>query len=269
MPIQYKIVSVPSYITDVESYLNTLGSVASGSYQLLHLYNGQAFLISGSQGTTINVTGSVTAGTVSSSAQVKTLLPAGTVSSSTQFKTLTDPFTGSFTGSFTGAVNTTTGGYNLNGHSLFNYGQFYDTTIQSGSADTAYAMKLNTTDIANGVSVVSSSRITVANTGIYNLQFSSQLYNTANTNIEFDIWFAVTGSPVPTSNTKVEIDKQPGTFGRNVAAWNIVLPLTASQYAEIYWSCNAATGQLYYTGSATTPTRPAIPSVIATMTQVA
>jgi hypothetical protein len=248
MALQYKILEVPDYITDVESYLNQYGSVASGSYQLLHLYNGQAFLVSGSQGTSINVTGSVPVGTVSSSAQINT---------------------GSFTGSFIGIHSASTGGYNYNGHSLFNFGQFYDTTIQSGSASTAYAMKFNTTDIASGVSIVSSSRITVANTGIYNLQFSAQLNNTANTNIVFDIWFGVDGSPLSNSNTQVEIDKQPGTFGRNVASWNVILPLTASQYAEIYWACNAATGQLFYSGSVTNPTRPAIPSVIATMTQVA
>jgi hypothetical protein len=178
-------------------------------------------------------------------------------------------FTGSYTGSFVGGVSASTGGYNYNGHSLFNFGQFYDTTIQSGSASTAYAMKFNTTDIASGISIVSSSRITVANTGIYNLQFSAQLNNTANTNIIFDIWFGVDGSPLSNSNTQVEIDKQPGTFGRNVASWNVVLPMTASQYAEIYWSCNAATGQLFYSGSVSNPTRPAIPSVIATMTQIA
>ena len=248
MALQYKIVRVPDYITDVESYLNTLGSVASGSYQFLHLYNGQAFLVSGSQGTTINVTGSVPVGTVSSSAQINT---------------------GSFTGSFIGIHSASTGGYIYNGHSLFNFGQFYDTTIQSGSANTAYAMKFNNTDMSSGISIVSSSRITVANTGIYNLQFSAQLNNTANTNIVFDIWFAITGSSLPSSNTQVEIDKQPSTFGRNVAAWNILLPLTSSQYAEIYWSCNEASGQLFYSGSTTGPTRPAIPSVIATMTQVA
>lgn len=248
MALQYKIVRVPDYITDVESYLNTLGSVASGSYQFLHLYNGQAFLVSGSQGTTINVTGSVPVGTVSSSAQINT---------------------GSFTGSFNGVHSASTGGYIYNGHSLFNFGQFYDTTIQSGSANTAYAMTFNNTDMASGISIVSSSRITVANTGIYNLQFSAQLSNTANTNIVFDIWFAITGSSLPSSNTQVEIDKQPSTFGRNVAAWNILLPLTSSQYAEIYWSCNEASGQLFYSGSTTGPTRPAIPSVIATMTQVA
>ena len=337
MPLQYKIVKVPDYITDVESYLTTLGSVASGSYQLLHLYNGQAFLVSGSQGTTINVTGSVTAGTVSSSAQVtallpagvvsssgqvKVLLPSGTVSSSTQISTTlalsgstgndtitlnngaggdtltfsgsngvtttvtnntltigiptgvvsssaqisSGSFTGSFTGSFNGVHSASTGGYTYNGHSLFNYGQFYDTTTQSGSAGVAYPMKFNTTDISSGVSIVSSSRITVANSGIYNLQFSAQLNNNGGggSGNTITIWFRVTGSNVPFSSTNVAvINNSPYV----VAAWNYASQLTSGSYIEIMWANDNA--NLTIPTLPTSSVAPAIPSVIATMTQIA
>ena len=155
------------------------------------------------------------------------------------------------------------------GNKLFNYGQFSSTQTQSGSADTTYAMKFNTTDFALGVSIVSQSRITVENTGIYNLQFSAQLGNTANSTIDFDIWFAYTGSNITNSNTQVEITKQSGTSGRNIAAWNFATPIAANDYIEIYWSCNEATGQIQAIGPQTAPTRPAIPSVIATLTQIA
>ena len=157
----------------------------------------------------------------------------------------------------------------LNGNKLFNYGQFSDTTTQSGSANTAYSMKLNTTDIAHNISVVSGSRITVQNTGIYNLQFSAQLDNSSNTNELVDIWFAVTGSNVPNSNTQIAINKaQAGNFGKTVAAWNTLLPLSASQYVEIQWSATGNGVILHASGSASNPTRPAIPSVIATLTQI-
>jgi hypothetical protein len=159
------------------------------------------------------------------------------------------------------------------GNKLFNYGQFSSTETQSGSADTAYAMKFNTTDFASGVSMVSNgsglTRITVANTGIYNLQFSAQLGNTANSTIDFDIWFAYTGSNIANSNTQLTISKTPGSVGRLVAAWNFMTPITAGDYLEIIWSCTAGTGQLQAVGTQTVPTRPAIPSVIATLTQIA
>jgi len=58
------------------------------------------------------------------------------------------------------------------------YGAFQSTVDQTATtANTAYAMTLNTTDYANGVSVASSSRITVADDGIWNLQWSGQFEN--------------------------------------------------------------------------------------------
>jgi hypothetical protein len=173
--------------------------------------------------------------------------------------------------SVNGNINVESGSeFYLHGNKLFNYGQFSDTTTQSGSANTAYSMKFNTTDVAHEISVVSGSRLTVANTGIYNIQFSAQLDNTANTNELIDIWFAVTGSNVANSNTQLSINKaQAGNFGKTVAAWNNMLPLSASNYVEIKWSSTGNGILLSATGSASNPTRPSVPSVIATITQIA
>ena len=158
----------------------------------------------------------------------------------------------------------------INGNKLFNYAQFSDTTTQSGSANTAYSMKFNTTDISHNVSVVSGTRLTVANTGIYNLQFSAQLDNPSNTNEIVDIWIAITGSNVPNSNTRVGINKaQAGNEGKLVAAWNYMIPLSASQYVELKWSSNGGNIILLSEGTAINPTRPAVPSAIATITQIA
>jgi hypothetical protein len=168
-----------------------------------------------------------------------------------------------------GNVNVASGSeFYLAGNKLFNYGQFSDTTTQSGSQNTAYAKRFNTIDFAHEVSIVSGSRITVANTGIYNLQFSSQLENTANSNITFDIWLAYTGSNYPNTNTQIDVTKVTGGLGRQVAAWNFMLPIKANDYVELMWSCNASTGQLAAMGTQSNPNRPAIPSVIATLTQI-
>jgi hypothetical protein len=201
------------------------------------------------------------------------------VSGSTNFHNHTITMTGSIyttgsqiiTGSLDvkGNINVSSGSdFYLAGNKLFNYGQFSDTTTQSGSANTAYAKKLNTIDFAHNVSIVDGTKIKVDNTGIYNLQFSSQLSNTANTNITFDIWLAYTGSNVANSNTQVDVNKSAGQLGRSVAAWNFMLPIEANDYVELMWSCNASTGELHSMGTQTTPNRPAIPSVIATLTQI-
>jgi hypothetical protein len=47
-----------------------------------------------------------------------------------------------------------------------------------------------------------------------------------------------------------------------------MLPIKANDYVELMWSCNASTGQLASMGTQTNPNRPAIPSVIATLTQI-
>jgi hypothetical protein len=179
----------------------------------------------------------------------------------------------SITGSFNvvdGDINIVSGSsFTRWGNKLFNYGQFIDTTTQSGSANTAHAMKFNTTEFALNTRIVSESRITVDNTGIYNLQFSAQLSNTANTNVTFDIWFAYTGSNIAYSNTQLDVNKSSGQLGRVVAAWNLATPIQANDYVEIYWSCNAATGQIVAAPAQVTPTRPEIPSIILTVTQIA
>lgn len=227
----------------------------------------------------VNITGSTTQ--IGNNTLVGNTVLSGSieVSGSTNFHNHTITMTGSMymsgsqtiTGSLdvNGNINVASGSeFYLAGNKLFNYGQFSDTTTQSGSADTAYSMKLNTTDFAHEVSITNGSRITVANTGIYNLQFSAQLQNTDNTTIDFDIWLSYTGSNVANSNTNLTLTKVAGSLGRSVAAWNWMLPIKANDYIEIKWSCNASTGQILAQDTQINPTRPAIPSVIATLTQV-
>lgn len=154
--------------------------------------------------------------------------------------------------------------------SLVNYGVFSDLTMQSGSADTAYAMKLNTTEIASGFSIVSGSRITAANAGTYNLQFSVQLEQTTNNAADVSIWLRKNGTNVPNTNTDLTVQKATsGGVAKMVAAWNFIVQLNATQYVELMWSSTRSDTQLHYHDVVSTPSRPATPSVIVTMTQIA
>jgi hypothetical protein len=167
----------------------------------------------------------------------------------------------------TGSLNLT-GSVYINGHKQYNYGQFYDMTSQSGSSGSIQSMKLNTTDLSEGVSIVSGSQIKVENSGVYNLQFSVQLENTVNTNIVFNIWFAKNGNSIPNSNTHIDVARaQSAQLGKVPAAWNFLSHLNANDYLEIKWTCNDNGGILHMdTGTAQIP---GTPSVIATITQVA
>ena len=155
-----------------------------------------------------------------------------------------------------------------NGHKQYNYGQFYDMTTQSGSSGSIQSMKLNTTDLSEGVSIVSGSQIKVENSGVYNLQFSVQLENTVNTNIVFNIWFAKNGNSIPNSNTHIDVARaQSAQLGKVPAAWNFLSHLDDNDYLEIKWTCNDTGGILHY--DAGTPSTPATPSVIVTITRIA
>jgi hypothetical protein len=111
-------------------------------------------------------------------------------------------------------------------------------------------------------------RIYVENTGLYNVQFSAQLNTTANEAVDFSVWFAMTGSNIVNSNTDFSIEKISGG-GFQVAALNFLTPITSGSYVELYWSKTTASGRLQYKGTQASPARPATPSVIVTVTQIA
>jgi collagen type VII alpha len=171
-----------------------------------------------------------------------------------------------------GNINVASGsGFFYEGNKLFNRGQFYHTATLSGSANTAYPFQYNTTDttVTNGtIYVENNSRVYVKHTGIYNIQFSSQLRAVTNDPINFSVWFAMTGSNVMNSNTDYTIEKVTGG-GNMVAALNYLMPLSSGSYFEIYYSKTRTDGQIEAKGVQSTPTRPATPSVILTVTQIA
>lgn len=175
---------------------------------------------------------------------------------------------GSLTLSSGSALNINDGFY-VNGQKQFNYGQFYNTTTQSGSQNTARPITYNASASAVGVQVISGSRITVANAGLYNVQVIAQLGNTSNTTIDFDLWFEYTGSNIPNSNSQVQLTKVASATGRQLASWNLLVPIQANDYVECYLNCSANTGQLQSVPIQANPTRPAVPSVKTTVTQIA
>lgn len=194
-----------------------------------------------------------------------------------QFYTGSSDFKGNqtITGSLNvvGDINVVSGSsFTRWGNKLFNYGAFSSTQTQIGLRNSILSMSFNTTDIGgSGVNLVDNTKLTVENTGVYNLQFSAQLdRTTSGTNI-VTIWFAYTGSSIANSATDVTIT---GGAAANplVASWNYILPMSASSYVEIYWSHNDNADddiELKAVAVRINPPRPAVPSVIATLTQIA
>ena len=148
------------------------------------------------------------------------------------------------------------------------YGAFSSDQDQTTTANVATLMTLNTTDFNNGVSI-SSSKITVATAGIYNLQFSAQFINTDSNVQDVYIWLKQSGVDISGSTGFVSIpSRHGGTDGHAIVGWNYFLSMTAGQYIEIYWSVPNAAVSIQHLAASGTPTKPSTQSVVATMTFV-
>ena len=151
------------------------------------------------------------------------------------------------------------------------WGSFWDTTNQTAASTTvAYLITLNSTDAdSNGVSIVSSSRITFAYAGAYNLQFSAQFVNTDSQIHNAQVWLRLNGTDVTDSMGTVAIQqKHGGVDGVNIVSWNYVLKLSAGDYLQLVWNVDSTNVSLQTLPAGTSPTHPESPSVIVTATPV-
>jgi hypothetical protein len=147
------------------------------------------------------------------------------------------------------------------------YAMYQDNITQTAAViNTGYPINFRTLDYSNGVSVVSNSRITIANTGIYNLQFSVQLENSSTQEHDVTIWLRRNGVDVTGSSGFVSVaSSHGGVHGHVLPAWNYLLDAIGGDYYELVWSVsNTAVTMPYYPGSLPPPSAA---SAIFTVTQ--
>lgn len=153
------------------------------------------------------------------------------------------------------------------------YGVFSDTATKTPAAIyTPYAITFNTTDFANGFSRGSpTSRIVAPTSGLYNFQFSVQLSSGSSSAKKIWIWPRINGVDVPNSNSEVTV---AANNAAEVVGWNWALSLNANDYFEIMYAVDDTNVQIVaspaQTGAVGTSTfaRPAVPSIILTVTEV-
>lgn len=153
------------------------------------------------------------------------------------------------------------------------YGAFQDTADQTATANTATVMTFNTTDFSNGITVASGSKLTVAQAGIYNLQFSVQFENTDTQEHDVTIWLrkdaSGAGVDVPGSAGLVGVPSSHGGIsGHSIVGWNYFLTLNANDFVEIWWSTPSTQVTIQAYAAGTSPTRPSTASVVATLSFV-
>jgi hypothetical protein len=151
----------------------------------------------------------------------------------------------------------------------FPYGAFSSYTSQSTTANTATLLTLSTTDFSNGVSIASS-KITVDNAGIYNLQFSAQIQNLDNAPQDVYIWLRQNGTDIVGSTGVIGLParKNPGDPSHDIKGWNYFLSMNANDYVQIYWSTTDVDVTIPTYAASGTPTKPSTASVVATLSFV-
>ena len=151
------------------------------------------------------------------------------------------------------------------------YGAFQDSTDQvAANTTTAYAITFDTTDFSNGVTLSNSSRLNVSQSGIYNVQFSIQFTNTTNASQDVDVWFRKNGTNIDKSNSRFGFAPRKGAGDpfHTIAAMNFFVSMNANDYVEIMWRTTDVGVSIEQYAAGTSPTRPAVPSTIVTLSFV-
>jgi len=148
------------------------------------------------------------------------------------------------------------------------YIEAYSTQDQTNPvANAENLMSFNNTGISNGISIVTNgttlTRITFANAGVYNLQFSAQLNQTTGGAHNAFIWLKKNGANVANTAGDTRI---AGNGDRIMAAWNYVFSAAAGDYYELAWAADDTNVLLDYVAAAGVV--PAIPSVILTVVPI-
>ena len=146
------------------------------------------------------------------------------------------------------------------------YGNFLDLFPQTNvSPGNPVPFKLRTTVDASDVAIVDDTKITVARSGTFNIAFSAQVTKTDGGTDTIYIWLRKEGLDVPDSSTGLVL---VGAGAKQVAAWNFFVDLLAGQHVTLMWGSPDSAAQIVYEGPGTSPSRPAIPSIILTVNQV-
>ena len=221
----------------------------------------------------------IPSGTVTSVATAG-LISGGTITSSGTITTSmnTNKLVGRFTASAGVMEEVTIGsGLTLTGAGTLNntatptplgyYGAFSDITNQTAAViNTGYPMLLGVTDLSNQVTVVSGSRVTIANTGIYNIQWSGQFRNPLSAEHDVTIWLRKNGVDVPGSAGVVLVPKKHGSAdGHVLPSWNFLLDVVGGDYYEFVWSTDNTSVYLSFQPAGSPP--PSTASVVLTVTQ--
>lgn len=147
-------------------------------------------------------------------------------------------------------------------------GQFESHVDQTAaSANVAYVVQMNNAAGFNsGITIASSTNVTVAATGIYSIYASIQFANADTANRLATFWFRKNGTNIPNSASVISVPKATDG-GKTLGQVTIFESITVSSYIQLVWSPDNINVTLDYT--AASGVIPEVPSVIFNMTRIA
>jgi hypothetical protein len=154
------------------------------------------------------------------------------------------------------------------------FAAFSDITDQTGSTTAATPVKFGTTEVAGaGITMVTDgtnlTRLTFAAAGTYAVTPNLQLTNTDGNDHDLTIWFALDGTNIPRSTTRITVPKA-GDGGNAFFQIVFYVTVTAGQYIQVLWLPENVAVTLDHTAAVTGPPAiPAIPSAIISAERIA
>lgn len=174
--------------------------------------------------------------------------------------------TGGAGGGFAGGIR----GFQLSNGILLPYAMLISESDQSNAGITSENLiSYDSPAVSNGIRVVDNTKIYVPCAGQYLVTFTLQVTNRGNTAAEFEVWAKDTGTNFPSSNTRfdVPVRKSSEVWAHIVPAVTGIFTVTdpLNNYLELAWWSDSLDVYLENYAAGTSPTRPAIPSVILTI----
>ena len=133
----------------------------------------------------------------------------------------------------------------------------------------ANQLSFNQPIIQQGIEVRNTDEIWFERSGQYLVTFTLQVTNRSNDTQEFEVWAGFNGSNYPLSNTRFDLParKSATVWSHTVPAITGIFTVTnpTTEYLTIKWWASSVDVFLEHYAAGTSPTRPAIPSVIMTI----
>lgn len=148
------------------------------------------------------------------------------------------------------------------------YGEFTKTGASTAPAvvNTSYAITWDNTEIANGVSIVSSSQITVAESGLYQFDVTLQLQSNSGVDKNVIFWFKKNGANLPNTARFITVSVNSAYTPISLADF---FSLAAGDYIELWWQADSTNVALVTVAAGGTAPNdyPAAPAGIIAVTQ--